>query len=86
MKKWHEIAIALLLVAVTFFATRYYRNEQVLNLQERIQTTDNGIIATTNLLQRGFNEKQLNIQDFINLGWQLVPQRTATQPDSLPRK
>ena len=85
MKQWHLGLIGLLLIAVTFFATLNYRNEQVLNLQAQLEAQTNGIIATTNLLQKGFDSGQLNIQNFINLGWDLsIPKRTQSSPkDSL---
>jgi hypothetical protein len=82
-----EIIIAGLLVFGVWSYTRYHRNEQVLNLQTQLQRVDNVIVSTTNLLQQGFDNGQLNIQNFINLGWQLnVKQPTEPQPDSQPSK
>ena len=88
MKKWHEIIIGLLLVAVTFFATRYYRNEQILGLQLKFQQQENGIIATTNVLNRGIqNGGKIDLQALANIGWKLAtPKPAMPKPDGEPSK
>ncbi len=78
-----EIVIALLLIFSTWSYTRYYRNEQVLNLQLQFQQQTNGITATTNILNRGIqNGGKIDLQALVNLGWNLNVQPAQPKPDN----
>ena len=89
MKKWQEVVIGLLLIAVTFFATRYYRNEQILNLQNEYQTQVNGIEKTRQIIQGAINNgTQIDFQKLADVGWVFTApvKPAATQPDGSPSK
>lgn len=74
----YEVVILVLAVAVTFFATRTYRNETVLRQQQQLIQYQ-ALYQETNKMLNQIDWNPQSVKLWENLGYRLVPKVPAVK-------
>lgn len=84
-KNWKEVLICTLLIVITFLGTRLWRDEQILNMQDKIAKQANGIARSQQIIQAGINNGgKIDVQALKRLGWNLNIPVDNELPSNLP--